>query len=155
MRFLSALLAFSRPHTIIGTLLSVSGLYLIALSVYPELPPQSSAWGLALISCLGANVYIVGLNQIIDIDIDRINKPELPLPAGRFTVQTAWIIVIFSLLISVAIALHQGGFLLLTVLASLFLGTIYSAPPLRLKRFHFWAKAQSFVSEPKAKSCSL
>ena len=36
----------------------------------------------ALPAALLMNVYIVGLNQLFDIELDRINKPELPLAAG-------------------------------------------------------------------------
>ncbi|MCB0286844.1 MAG: UbiA family prenyltransferase, partial [Calditrichaeota bacterium] len=50
--------------------------------------PQLAALLLALASCLGANIYIVGLNQITDIDIDRINKPDLPLASGIFSMRT-------------------------------------------------------------------
>jgi len=41
--------------------------------------------------------------------------------------------------LSLAIAIYLGKYLLLTVLLSLFLGTAYSLPPIRLKRFPFWA----------------
>ena len=29
------------------------------------------------------NLFIVGINQIYDIDIDQINKPFLPIAAGE------------------------------------------------------------------------
>jgi len=28
------------------------------------------------------NLYITGLNQLYDIELDRVNKPTLPLAAG-------------------------------------------------------------------------
>ncbi len=31
------------------------------------------------------NICIVGLNQIFDVPIDRINKPYLPLASGEFS----------------------------------------------------------------------
>lgn len=45
-------------------------------------------WVQALIPALLMNVYIVGLNQIYDIDIDKVNKPYLPLASGEFSVTT-------------------------------------------------------------------
>ena len=30
------------------------------------------------------------LNQIYDLDIDRVNKPKRPLPSGRLTIAQAW-----------------------------------------------------------------
>ncbi len=140
-----AFLQFSRPHTIIGTTLSVLGLYLIALAQSQTDHAHLFELALALLSCLSANIYIVGLNQITDIQIDRINKPHLPLASGAFSTRTAWRIVILSLLISVGTAIGQGRYLMITVLVSLIIGTAYSLPPLRLKQFHFWAAACIFT----------
>ena len=136
---------FSRPHTILGTTLSVIGLYLIALSdgSLAGLRLDAVAW--ALVACLGANIYIVGLNQLTDVEIDRINKPFLPLASGAFSIRTGWVIVITGLGISLAIAFTQGLYLAITVVVSLLIGTAYSLPPIRLKRFYFWAAACIFA----------
>lgn len=132
-------LKFSRLHTIIGTSLSVSGLYLIAWARQSPADPQLLHYLVALLACLAANVYIVGLNQITDVDIDRINKPELPLASGAWSMRTAHLIVWSCLAIAIVLALLEGLFLSITVVASLIIGTAYSLPPIRLKRFHFWA----------------
>ena len=140
MNIIKNFILYSRLHTIIGTSISVSTLYIITLAISPK-PLEYHLVGflLTLISCLGANIYIVGLNQITDIEIDKINKPYLPLASGAYTVKTAHIINTIALLISISIAFYFGKFLLITVLSSLFLGTIYSLPPFRLKRYYFWA----------------
>ncbi|MEM8909169.1 MAG: homogentisate phytyltransferase, partial [Bacteroidota bacterium] len=52
---------FSRLHTIIGTTLSVSVLFLIAWFLAPPSPLPVILWLESLIACLGANIYIVGL----------------------------------------------------------------------------------------------
>lgn len=131
---------FSRLHTVIGTTLSVTALYVLALSLGDgPADLRIGLWLLSLLSCLGANIYIVGLNQITDVEIDRINKPYLPLASGAYTLRTAYTIIFLSVILSLAIALWLGSYLLLTVVLSLVLGTIYSLPPVRLKRFHFWA----------------
>lgn len=139
MKFLIAFIRFSRPHTVIGTTLSITVLYLLAFALSDRNAPDTGLLLLTLASCLGANIYIVGLNQITDVAIDRINKPYLPLASGAFSLRTGYAIVLISVLISLGIALYLGRFLLLTVLLSLVLGTAYSLPPFRLKRFHFWA----------------
>ncbi|CAN1213445.1 homogentisate phytyltransferase [Tumidithrix helvetica PCC 7403] len=132
---------FGRPHTIIGTCLSTIALFAIALVPYKlELtlaPIPSLLW--AAIACLCGNVYIVGLNQLEDVEIDKINKPYLPLASGDFSIPTGRAIVSVMGILAVAIAIWQGAFLAATVSISLFLGTIYSLPPIRLKRFPFWA----------------
>lgn len=141
-----AIMAFSRPHTVAGTILSVTGLYLIALADAPaasDLPVGGLLWALA--ACLGANLYIVGLNQFSDLDIDRINKPDLPLVSGALSLAQGWGIVWTGCIAAIAIAAWQGPYLLATVLISLAIGTAYSWPPLRLKRYHFWAAACIFT----------
>lgn len=130
---------FSRPHTIVGTTLSLLALYLLAFSYSDGSQLHLGLFFLSLLSCLGANIYIVGLNQLTDVEIDRINKPYLPLASGAFSIKTGQILIGVGLVLSLAIAVALGRYLLWTVLLSLLLGTAYSLPPLRLKRFHFWA----------------
>lgn len=132
-------LHFSRVHTIIGTTLSITALYVLALSFSTGTAYHAPLWLLSLLACLGANIYIVGLNQVTDVEIDRINKPYLPLASGAWTMRKAVLIIISSVLLSLLLALLLGRFLLLTVVLSLILGTLYSLPPFRLKRFTFWA----------------
>jgi hypothetical protein len=69
-----------------------------------SLPPDhrgraTGGWSLvrlvavAGLACLLGNLYIVGLNQLEDVDIDRINKPHLPMAAGEFTLTDGrWIV---------------------------------------------------------------
>ncbi|MCI4649446.1 homogentisate phytyltransferase [Phaeodactylibacter sp.] len=130
---------FSRPHTIIGTSLSVLALFVLALSYAGKDTGDWHTFLTAWISCLGANIFIVGLNQLTDIEIDRINKPYLPLASGAYTVRTGQAIIGIALFIALALAVYGGPFLMWTVGLSLLLGIAYSLPPLRLKRFHFWA----------------
>ena len=137
MAWIFSLWKFSRPHTIIGTSLSVWALYLITLATNNSefsslnLEPMLIAW----LVCLCGNVYIVGLNQLTDVEIDRINKPHLPLAAGEFSLaQGGWIIGITGL-VAIAVAALSGLWLFTTVAISLLIGTAYSVPPIRLKQF--------------------
>ncbi len=142
---LSALWRFSRPHTIIGTSLSVWALFAISQAgQWPSpLDWRSLLW--AWLACLGGNLYIVGLNQLEDIEIDRINKPTLPLASGEFSPRQGWTIVALSGLGAIALAWTQGLWLFATVAISLLIGTAYSIPPIRLKRFPFWASVCIFT----------
>lgn len=128
---------FCRPHTIVGTSLSLGAIWLIAAKAAAEfnLPILVFAW----LACISGNIYIVGINQIFDIEIDKINKPQLPLAAGKFSLLNAQLIVGTCGILGLAIALSQGLFLSFTVVSSLLIGTAYSVPPLRLKRFPFYA----------------
>ncbi|MGY2795042.1 homogentisate phytyltransferase / homogentisate geranylgeranyltransferase [Thermostichus sp. MS-CIW-36] len=136
---------FARPHTVYGTSASVVGLYLLAgfvaagslQPVLSALPQLVWAWA----ACLAANVYIVGLNQLTDVEIDRINKPHLPLAAGSLSWRQGVGIVVGCGVASVLLAMAGIPYLLLTVLLSNGIGTAYSLPPLRLKRFPLAASA--------------
>lgn len=153
LSWLRAFWKFSRPHTIIGTSLSVLALYAIAtwgngaweagLEAIPFL--VVSAVLPALLACLCGNVYIVGLNQLEDVEIDRINKPHLPLASGEFSRHQGIRIVGLLGTLALAIAASQGIYLLAMVSISLLIGTAYSLPPIRLKRFPFWASVCIFT----------
>ncbi|MEM1368787.1 MAG: homogentisate phytyltransferase [Cyanobacteria bacterium P01_H01_bin.15] len=137
-RWLRSFWKFCRPHTIVGTSFSVWSLALIAALQNPVnstwislLPSVLLAWT----ACLGGNIYIVGLNQLLDIEIDRINKPQLPLAAGEFSVKQGVWLVMLTGLSGLVLGLVGGKWLLLTVAISLLLGSAYSLPPFRLKRY--------------------
>lgn len=138
---------FSRPHTIIGTSLSVLGLYLITLAeTGAAVSFEQTLWALgAWIACLCGNVYIVGLNQLEDVEIDRINKPHLPLASGEYSRTQALAIVSLTGLTALILSFLQGPFLFGMVGLSLAIGTAYSLPPIRLKRFPAWASLCIFT----------
>lgn len=139
MNFIVNFIRFSRLHTVIGTTLSIVSLYMLSKAFSVGGSQHFGLLFLTILCCLGANIYIVGLNQVTDVEIDRINKPYLPLASGAFSMRLGYIIITISVLISLALAIFLGKYLLLTVLLSLALGTAYSLPPFRLKRFYFWA----------------
>ena len=141
MILLNSFWKFSRPHTIIGTSLSVLALYFISLGTTGNeitvinLEQMLAVW----LACLCGNVYIVGLNQLYDIEIDRINKPDLPLASGAFSVNQGKAIIAVAGIMALLIAALSGIWLFATVAVSILIGTAYSAPPIRLKQFPFWA----------------
>ncbi|KAL6656837.1 hypothetical protein ACP70R_004617 [Stipagrostis hirtigluma subsp. patula] len=129
---------FLRPHTIRGTALGSIALVARALIENPHLINWmllfKAFYGLVALIC--GNGYIVGINQIYDIAIDKVNKPYLPIAAGDLSVQSAWLLVIlfavagFSIVVSIF-----GPFITSLYCLGLFLGTIYSVPPFRLKKY--------------------
>ena len=135
--YLSQLWKFSRPHTIIGTSLSVFALYAIAIATThnpisaPSIIQLLGTW----IACLFGNVYIVGLNQLYDVEIDRVNKPDLPLARGKLSItQGKWIVGITAIL-AIVLSLLLGKWIFGTVALSLAIGTAYSLPPIRFKQY--------------------
>jgi homogentisate phytyltransferase/homogentisate geranylgeranyltransferase len=124
---------FSRPHTLLGTFVSATGLYLIAVAELPGSGLDHLFW--VIVAGAGVNVAIVGVNQLTDVEIDRINKPHLPLAAGDLSREGAWWIVTAATVVPVVLALTQGVLETAAVVAALAVGAAYSLPPVRLKRF--------------------
>ena len=129
LAFLAVLWRFSRPHTLIGTTLSILGIAAIT---------GTSGPGDLLVTLLAGatvNLFIVGVNQVEDVEIDRINKPHLPIAAGDLPLGRAKAIVAACAVLPVLMAVSQGAVETAAVLVALAVGAAYSMPPLRLKRF--------------------
>ena len=130
---LGTLWRFSRPHTLIGTFLSAGGLYAIAVHELPRAGLDHLVW--VIVAGSGVNLAIVGVNQITDVEIDRVNKPHLPIAAGELTREAAWRIVAVAAALPLVLGLTQGLWETGAVLLALAVGAAYSLPPLRLKRW--------------------
>ena len=139
MKLFSIAWRFSRPHTIIGSLLSTWSLYFMSAYPQAEVKNQIALFLLTLISAIGCNLYIVCLNQITDIELDKLNKPHLPLASGEISRSTARVIIMFSALVSVISAYLAGWLMFALVLIVGALGTAYSVPPLKFKKHHLGA----------------
>ena len=131
------MLRFSRPHTIVGTVVSIAALYTIVCDRAQEGHPLLLAS--ALLVGIACNLFIVGINQVADVEIDRINKPYLPLPAGDLSPHQAMMIVRTALIMALSVALVVSPWLFLVVGTATFIGWAYSMPPFRLKRHHLKA----------------
>ncbi|KAL5778515.1 hypothetical protein ACOSQ2_009252 [Xanthoceras sorbifolium] len=139
--FLDACWSFMRPFSLYGNVVVSASLVTRSwLLENPSLITSSlllkASYG--LLALIFVNGYVSGINQIYDVNIDKINKPYLPIAAGQLSVKFAWSLVIFYAVTGVLIVGLNGG-LFLACLYSLvlFLGTAYSVPPFRLKRFAF------------------
>src|SRR5688572_7030428 len=147
MNVLQRVWIFVRPFTLLVPALGMISGALIALKAAPEGvsdwsdSPAGILWRIVLGGLMAAtlNAASNAINQIYDIEVDRINKPQRLLPSGKMTVKEAWAValVCFALAWAMALAINIECFLL-AFAASVFT-TIYSAPPLRTKRHGFLA----------------
>lgn len=134
MKFIRILWKFSRPHTIIGSIISICTLYLI---IYRQQGVFDVPYFImAILIGVSCNIFIVGINQIADVEIDKINKPDLPIPSGLLKVNQGKMIVGSALCISLALAWFVSPFLLLIIALAGFIGWAYSMPPFHLKKHH-------------------
>jgi homogentisate phytyltransferase/homogentisate geranylgeranyltransferase len=137
---------FTRPHTIIGSLLSITALYVISaaesagqaetVAVSTLLQKHFFIYLVTLFSALTCNVFITGLNQWQDVEVDRINKPWLPLAAGSISIAQAIRVIFVCLALCLLSAATLGWRFFLLMLLICAIGAAYSLPPLKLKRHH-------------------
>jgi geranylgeranylglycerol-phosphate geranylgeranyltransferase len=134
----------ARPFTLIAPALGMFTGSVIALGALPPIPltPWIAA-KIALGTLMAAvlNAASNTLNQVTDLEADRINKPSRPVPSGRVEPQEAirlagWLYVaafVLASLVGPQCTLLAGTAAVLTVM--------YSAPPFRLKAVPFVANA--------------
>ncbi|CAM9264444.1 unnamed protein product [Pylaiella littoralis] len=133
-----AMYKFTRPHTIRGTILaSVTGVARALMespnAISLDLVPKAV---LGLLALLLGNAFIVGINQIYDMEIDKINKPELPVASGEISKRLAWVLVLASLAAGPAIVYTSFSALIFRLYSlGIFVGGLYSVPPFSFKRF--------------------
>ena len=71
----------------------------------------------------GGNV----VNDIFDIEVDKINRPHRALPSGRMTIKQAWAFVAFLSILGMLFAFLTGPFSALIVFCFLVVGYAYAA----------------------------
>jgi 4-hydroxybenzoate polyprenyltransferase len=136
----------SRPFTLVAPALGFASGAVTAAGAAPR-----ETWNPDLIfyPLIGLTMAAVlnaasnAINQIYDLEIDRINKPRRPLPSGRLTIAGAWSFT----LVAYAIALTLAWFVAPgerhecfgIVLVATAITVLYSVPPLRTKRLGIWA----------------
>ncbi len=131
---LRLLIEFARPHTVIATSVQVLTMLIIVIGWHPPTLELVGLVGVTLVVCLALNLYVVGVNQLTDVAIDRINKPWLPVAAGQLSLDAAQRIVSIALFVALTGAAMLGPPLWWTVSVIALIGSLYSLPPLRLKR---------------------
>jgi len=136
-------LDFARPFTLLAPMLGFISGGVTAWGASPVTPFHPSILASILAGALMAaalNVASNGINQIFDLPIDRINKPDRPIPSGRMSIREAWIVSVLFFVLSWVLAWlvtpygkneHSCFWM---VIATSILTYFYSAPPLRTKR---------------------
>ena len=88
-----AYLDLARPFTLVAPALGFISGALTAIGAAPREPWTRSLLVPPLLGSAMAALLNAGnnaLNQIYDLEIDRVNKPKRPLTSGRLTVKQAW-----------------------------------------------------------------
>ncbi|KHN24641.1 Homogentisate phytyltransferase 1, chloroplastic [Glycine soja] len=78
----------------IGQMLSIISTSLLAVEKLSYISPLFFIGVLqAMVPQLFMSIYMNGVNQLFDVEIDKINKPHLPLASGQLSFRTGAIIV--------------------------------------------------------------
>ena len=143
---LSLWLELSRPFTLVAPALGVVSGAVTAAGAAPRDHWTSDLLTYTAIGALMAavlNAASNALNQIYDLEIDRVNKPARPLPSGRMTIAEAWQFTAASYVAALVLAWlvapggrHECFWIVSIATAATF---IYSCPPLRTKQRGLWA----------------
>lgn len=73
-------------------------------------------------------------NQYHEIEIDRINKPQRPLPSGQLRKEDAFLIVVLSYVLSILLAVFLGFIYMLMAIANILISIFYSVPVVGTRR---------------------
>ena len=132
----------ARPFTLVAPALGMFTGSVIALGASPPVPlgpwiAAKVALGTIMAAVLNAASNV--LNQVTDLEADRINKPDRPVPSGRVDPSEAlrlsgWLYVAAFLL-----AVPVGPQCTLLAGTAAVMTLAYSAPPLRLKAVPYLA----------------
>jgi 4-hydroxybenzoate polyprenyltransferase len=142
----AVLLEFSRPFTLVAPALGFASGAVTAAGAAPREPWSAElvlfpVVGLVMAAVL--NAASNALNQIYDLEIDRVNKPKRPLPSGRLTLREAWIFTVVTYAVALVLAwlVAPGGrrecFWIVVIATAI--TVLYSVPPFRTKRLDIWA----------------
>ena len=102
---------------------------------------MDGVWQTLLSILLGAlaaaslNAASNAINQIYDLEIDRINKPARPLPSGRLSLKQAWNFTLICYALTFFLAFLVNMAFVVIVLLTTLITYAYSGPPFRTKRF--------------------
>lgn len=136
MRRLHLYWEFVRPFTLIAPALGMLSGGVTALGAgTPVAITSGRLLDIALGTLMAAllNGASNGINQIYDLDVDRVNKPGRPIPSGRMSIREAGQVtaVLYAGALLFAVLVNLECFLIASVAA--LLTVIYSVPPFRTK----------------------
>ena len=129
---------FLRPFTLMPPAIGMISGGITAFGAYPK---STFHWQIVLMIALGSLMAALlngasnSLNQIYDLEIDRINKPSRFLPSGKMSLKEAWGVTVVLYIVSLILAWIVSWECFLLVVIAAVMTYLYSAPPVRTKRW--------------------
>ncbi|MBI2184295.1 MAG: UbiA prenyltransferase family protein [Thaumarchaeota archaeon] len=93
--------------------------------------PTKTLMAIVAMYCLSLSVYL--LNDLMDIDEDKVNSPNRPLASGKATEKDASILIVITGPLSLILAYLINPLTLILFTLAMILGLSYSLPKVRAK----------------------
>lgn len=150
MRGPGTVVRFARPFTLLAPAIGMVSGGVAALGFDGAFAPTADDLRNVALGALMAallNVASNGVNQIYDLEVDRINKPDRPLPSGALSLGEAWAVTLVAYVAAFATAWAVNLPLFAVVVLTAALTYAYSGPPFRTKRH--WLLANVTIATPR------
>ena len=147
--------ALARPFTLLAPAVGMVSGSLVALGTLRGKGTEDGALfgdaapaiALGALMAAALNVASNAVNQIFDLAIDRVNKPDRPLPSGALSIGEAWVVTAVAAAAALALAWALNPTTLAIVAFTALVVYAYSGPPFRTKRF--WWAANPTIAIPR------
>jgi chlorophyll synthase len=97
-----------------------------------------TSWSILLRGVLLAGPLMCAMSQTMndyfDREVDAINEPERPIPAGRISKQASWLITFGLIITGFLVALSIHPYVVAIAFVGVLMSHAYSGPPIRAKR---------------------
>ncbi len=98
----------------------------------------SSNWSILLRGIILAGPLMCAMSQTMndyfDREVDAINEPERPIPAGRISKQASWLITFGLIMTGFLVAWSIHPYVMIIAFVGVLMSHAYSGPPIRAKR---------------------
>ncbi|GKU87339.1 hypothetical protein SLEP1_g1751 [Rubroshorea leprosula] len=134
---LKAFYAFTRPYAVVVNVILATTISLLPVQTIKELSPALFAEIFkVVVATTSMFVYIAGVNQLNDVEIDKINKPYLPLASGDFSIEAGVAITFAALSTSLVMGIMSSPALFSAILICVLTATMHAIdlPLLRWKK---------------------
>lgn len=98
----------------------------------------SSNWSILLLGVILAGPLMCAMSQTMndyfDREVDAINEPDRPIPAGKISKQASWIITFALIMTGFLVAWTIHPYVMAIAFVGVLMSHAYSGPPIRAKR---------------------